>query len=373
MKRCLWFLLAGVFVLSAGAQRSGSVPQGGVLSSGELPDLDAFTAEGVPVKVRDLCAGKYTVLKAGCLTCPEFHRSYPDVEAAYEDYAPKGVQFFYFYKSLRHPELNGYLQAQNMQERLLQLAEAREKLGTQAPWIADTIDDSIRVGLRSGSNSIYLISPQGDILWAAAKMDAAGLRTALDQAVGSVAHPTAVSDLNLPKVEKQKQPANTDSTLGVARPEGMKILSITPTKPEETYYVKLRAEASPELLATGTGRLFLGFYPDPIHEAHWNNLAPPMKYALTPPKGVSATPAEAAAAKGSGDSDTLPRQFWVDVNGASAGDEFQLALHYFGCTPDLCMALTHDYTISLVAEDRGSSTFGFNRGEKGHSPRGDRK
>ena len=43
--------------------------------------------------------------------------------------------------------------------------------------------------------------------------------------------------------------------------------------------VKLRAEADAELLKTGTGRFFLGFYPDPIHGVHWNNLTEPMKYS----------------------------------------------------------------------------------------------
>jgi hypothetical protein len=80
----------------------------------------------------------------------------------------------------------------------------------------------------------------------------------------------------LPTVPRAPQLVNQDSELGVKRPEGLSILSITPAKPEETYYVKLRAEADDALLTTGTGRLFLGFYPDPIHEAHWNNLAPAM-------------------------------------------------------------------------------------------------
>ncbi|VGO23403.1 TlpA family protein disulfide reductase [Pontiella sulfatireligans] len=365
MKFRILLIIIGSIALSTSAQRSGSVPQGGVLSCGPLPDLNAFTAEGNPVKLRELCKGKYTVLKAGCLTCPEFHRSYPGVETAYADYAPKDVQFFYFYKSLRHPELNGYVQAQNMRERLLQLAEARKKLGTKAPWIADTIDDSIRIGLRSGSNSIYLIDPDGKIVWAAPKMDADGLRTALAKAAGPVAKPTKVSDLDLAQVEKQARAINEDSELGVARPDGLSILSIIPAKPEETYYVKLRAEAAPELLKTGTGRLFLGFYPDPIHHAHWNNLAPPMKYSLTLPKGVTATPAEASAKKGPGDSDTQPRQFWVNITANKPVEAIQLKLNYFGCTPDLCLALTHEYTIQLKAENRGSSTYGMNRGKKG--------
>ena len=127
-----------------GSDHHGSVPQGGVLRSGPLPDLNAFTAEGKPLELRNLCKGSYTVLASGCLTCPEFRRGYPEIEAASADYASKGVKFFYFYKSLRHPELDGYLQAQNISERLLQLVEARKKFGTKVimPWNKnDSSDD----------------------------------------------------------------------------------------------------------------------------------------------------------------------------------------------------------------------------------------
>lgn len=358
-------LLSMVLVAgSATAQSYANVPAGGVLSKGPLPDMDAFTADGKPLKVRALCRGKYTVLSAGCLTCPLFHQNYPEIEAAAADYTDQGVQFFYFYKSLRHPELNGYVPAQNLKERLLQLAAARKQLGTHIPWIADTLDDSMRIGLKAGSWSVYLISPEGEIIYAASRIDAPGLRNALTQAVGPIATPTSASSLNLPRVKRAPKLENNDSELGVKRPEGLSILSITPEKPEETYYVKLRAEADDALIRTGTGRLFLGFYPDPILDAHWNNLAPPMKFSLTLADGATATPSSATAKKGSGDSDTLPRQFWVDIQSATPGGSIELKLNYFGCTSTLCMALTHQYTIQLAPLNDGSRTYGMNKGKR---------
>lgn len=346
-----------------------NVPAEGVLSSGLIPDMNAYTAEGAPIKVRELCKGKYTVLAAGCLTCPLFHQNYPEIEAAFADYKDKGVQFFYFYKFLRHPELDGYVQAQNISERLLQLAEARKKLGTKVPWIADTMEDDMRKGLRSGSWSVYLISPEGEVVYASGRIDGQTLRKALSKAVGPVANPTNTSELNLPRVTRPAKLVNENSELGVARPEGLSIVTIIPAKPEETYYVKLRAEADDNVLNTGTGRLFLGFYPDPIHNAHWNNLTAPMKYKLTLPNGVTATPAEASAKKGEGDSDTLPRQFWVDVTSDKPFKEIKLKLDYFGCTSDMCLPLTHEYTIKMENENRGSRTFGMNTGRAVNSKR----
>ena len=342
-----------------------NVPLEGVLTNGAIPNMHAFTPEGEAIDIKDLCKGKYTVLSAGCLTCPLFHQNYPEIEAAYADYKDKGVQFFYFYKSLRHPELEGYVQAQKMSERLLQLKEARQKLGTKVPWIADTMDDNMRIGLRSGSWSVFLISPEGEVIYGSGRIDSQGLRQALSKAVGESASITNSKDLGLPRIGRNEKLKNEDSQLGVKRPDGLKIATIVPTKPEETYYVKLRVEAEPALLETGTGRLFLGFYPDPIHDAHWNNLVTPMKYKLTLPKGVIATPEEASAAKGPGDSDAQPRQFWVDVKSDQAFDEMSLQLDYYACTEDLCLPLTHEYIIEMKEDNSGSRTFNMNTGRSG--------
>ena len=148
--------------------------------------MDAYTAEGEAIKVREMIDGKYTVLSAGCLTCPQFHNGYPHVEAMAADYCPKGVQFFYCYKNLRHPELEGFVQAQNMKERLLQLKKAREKLGIMITWIADTIKDSMQTALKSGPNSLFLISPDGEIVAGSDRIDGNNIREVLAERVGSV-------------------------------------------------------------------------------------------------------------------------------------------------------------------------------------------
>lgn len=351
-------------------QRGGSVPTEGVLNSGRLPDLQAFSDDGKLINLRELSSEGYLVLKSGCLTCPKFHASSREVEAAAMDYAPMGVRFYYFYKSLRHPELGGYVEAQNLDERLLHIKEARVKLGTRVPWIADSMDDSVRIGLRSGANSVYLISPDGEIVYAAGEYDADAFRDALTKAVGEPKQRTSVQDLDLPRLERNRQ-INETTDVRVERPLGMAILEIDPVTPEDTYYVKLRAEGDRELLRSGAGKLFIGFYPDPIHGAKWNNLTSPMKYVLSAPDGSTVTPVEAIANRGKGEMDTEPRQFMIDVSGLEPGATMKLALHYYGCTDEFCKPLTHEYLIRLAAEDRAASTFGFRGGgREGRRSRG---
>lgn len=155
----LLVLLISLTGFNLQAQKRGSVFQG------TLPELNAVLPDGSQVSLNEITKGKYTVLSAGCLTCPDFHRGYREIEAANADYGRKGVQFFFIYKSLRHPELDGYLQPQNLTERLLQLKAAQEKLGTKIPWLADTMENEIRETLGLGANSVYLISPEGEVVY----------------------------------------------------------------------------------------------------------------------------------------------------------------------------------------------------------------
>jgi|GEM_PF-1478032 len=366
---CLAIAIAG---LCLPAISQGQIRPERALVDAPLPALKAFTSEGKAIDLNEHIKGRYTVLKSACLTCPEFLKSYGEIEAAHADYASHCIDFYYVFQSLRHPELGGYVQAQNDKERGLQIVAAKEKLKTTVPWLADTIDDNIRVALRASSQTVYLISPNGHIIYAGNRLDGPALREAIAQEVGYASTYSAPQSLNLPFIGRTPQMVNVDTELQVKRPEGMVILSIKPTHPDKTYYVKLRAEAEPKLLKTGTGRLFLGFYPDPIHKACWNNLTEPMKYELTLPEGVKADPVTAQAKGGPGEKDSQPRQFWVDIESGEAGktpDKAKLALHYFACTPDMCTALTHEYTIHFTAEDRNSRTFGFNRG-KGRPQRG---
>jgi len=94
-----------------GSMRPGQAGPGRLASSGlqmgkPFPLINIFDAQGNPFSTEQL-KGHTTVLVAGCLTCPAFLSTYPGVEAVYRDYASRGVQFFYVYRALAHPENNG--------------------------------------------------------------------------------------------------------------------------------------------------------------------------------------------------------------------------------------------------------------------------
>ena len=77
------------------------------------------------------------------------------------------------------------------------------------------------------------------------------------------------------KIEKATR--ETRAARGVALrldvPWGMRPLRLAPRRGDDgaPFYVKLRAEAEPALLTRGEGKLYLGFFLDPLYHVHWNN------------------------------------------------------------------------------------------------------
>ncbi|MEX0321891.1 MAG: peroxiredoxin family protein [Puniceicoccaceae bacterium] len=337
---------------------------GQVFARGPFPEVQAFDEDGNAVQLPQLFKGKYTVLVTGCLTCPVFRRTYAESEAVAADYREKGVQFFYIYKTLAHPELKGYISPQNLGERLKHIEQAKKELQTSFTWLCDTMDNDVKNALRAGPNSDYLINPEGRIVYSSRWTNAQGLRSALTRAVGRSDSETTVADLNLPNLDRPPRPPREATATRVVRPNGLATLKIVPESPEDTYYVKLRAEAEPQLLKTGKGRLYLGFFPDPVLGVHWNNLVDPMQYKLSVPEGVSASPLEATARKGPGDSDTEPREFWVTFDGGELPQSIELEMNYFGCTDTMCLPFTQRYTVQMQQDMFEGWTYGFSRPER---------
>lgn len=78
-----------------------------------LPEVEVFDIDGRPFSTASI-KGHYSVLTFGCLTCPPSIWNIRGLEAVQRDYGPKGVKFYFIFKSLAHPELvGGYVQPVN--------------------------------------------------------------------------------------------------------------------------------------------------------------------------------------------------------------------------------------------------------------------
>ncbi len=303
------------------------------------------------------------------------------METIERDYTPKGVRFFYVYKALAHPELNGYVQPVTLEERLMHVAEAKRTLGSRVEWLADNMDNDLKRALGDVPNSEFVIDPDGNVVARRNWSDPTQLRADLGELVGTVENPTSVSDLDLPRQEFA-QPTVATGVVPRVRPPGRMMpvqMIATSSKNDLPYYAKLRVEVDPAVIRGGDGNLYVGFHLDPLYEVHWNNLAPQPEFAFTVvPDRVEITPSSATFPEVEVEADADPREFLLEVDAGGVWSEddeaVELTVTYYACdnANTWCIPLTQTYDIRLLADPDGGSTFNRAGGFAGRGGRGGR-
>lgn len=287
-------------------------------------------------------------------------RNVPSLETIYRDYAPRGVQFFYLYKALAHPELNGYVTPFTLQERLLHVQEAKRRLGSQIEWLCDGMSNQAKHALGDAPNAEFVIDPEGKVVNRKAWSDPEALREFLEKTIGPVEKPTRISDL---KMDLQLRPPSGKIPTGIVPrvqlPGRTLPLRIEPLLKDDgiPFYVKLRAEVQPSFFESGDSKLYLGFHLDPLYQVHWNNETPPLEFEVSAPEGVRVAPPKAAGPRVEQPADKDPREFLLDLSAEGREEPLQLAVHYFACDDanTFCVPLTQHYTIQLQRDPDGGS------------------
>jgi hypothetical protein len=288
----------------------------------------------------------------------------------YRDYAPKGVKFYYLYKALAHPTLDGYIAPYTLDERLMHVKEAQRVLGSDITWLCDTMSNDVKHALGDAPNAEFIIDPEGLIAARRVWSSPQALREDLERLVGPVEKPTTVDDLNMKRLYDEK-PAASGVVPRLTLPGRMSAVLIEPQKADVPFYVKLRAEAEPALLRDGEGALYLGFFLDPLYRVHWNNLVTPVEYTIEAPVGVEVSPASGKGADPETEADIDPREFLVQVKreaGADTAEPLKVTVRYFACsdTEGWCIPVTQKYLVRLERDpDGGSRMDGMRRGGGG--------
>jgi len=270
------------------------------------------------------------------------------LETVQRDYAPKGVDFYYIYKPLAHPEYYNYVNPVTIEERLMHVAEAKRRLGSSVSWLADTMDSRYYNSTGRAPNSEMVIGPDGRVLSRRTWSDPAALRADLERFVGPVDDPTTIADLDLPT----QPPLPTAAKGIVPRIEKPSRMFALPTEPVVDdngvpFYAKLRAEADPSLLRTGKGQMYIGFHLDPLYEMHWNNEAGPVRFSITSAAGATVTPSSGVGPDLDQAADADPREFLVEVAMEDVTQPLDLDLFYFVCDDAItfCIPVKHSYKI----------------------------
>ncbi|MEM6280403.1 MAG: hypothetical protein AAF733_13055 [Verrucomicrobiota bacterium] len=259
--------------------------------------------------------------------------------------------------------MDGLVQPVTLEERLQHIAKAKAQLGTTIPWLADSMTNELKNALGDRNNSEIVVTPEGIIAVARDWSDPVALRADLERLVGKADTFTQASEIDSPvaaKVETKKIPTGIVSR--IPRPSGSMPLVVTTTG-EGPFYLKLRAEASKTTLDERKGNVHLSFQLDPIHEVHWNNLAPPLKFSIIAPEGASTVPATVEAAKVTeAESDLDPRDFLVEMDGSAqeSEDPFRIRVDYFACDDAgrWCKPVTQEFDLVLRYDRDAGKVFG---------------
>jgi hypothetical protein len=216
------------------------------------------------------------------------------------------------------------------------------------------MQNELRHALGEAPNSELVLDPDGKILSMRVWSEPADLRRDLEELVGPVGKPTQVSDLNI----KWTPPPDLapKGIVPLLRREGQyRALLVEPhmAGSKFPFYVKLRAEGDQGLLGQGEGKLYLGFFPDPIHHVHWNNEVAPVRYEIAAPDGVTVEPASAEAPKVEAPADADPREFLLDVKLDEARAPVMLDFHYYACSEKWCVPVSQQYTLRWEADPAG--------------------
>ena len=284
------------------------------------------------------------------------------METLYLDYAPKGVKFYYVYKALTHPEYERYVTPFTHDERLMHVAEAKRRLQSQVPWLCDTISNDLRHAVGTAPNAEFVFDPDGKVLVARVWSEPNQLRKDLEELVGPVANPTRVEDLDMERIPPP-EPVATGVLPKLQVPARLRPLVIEPdlSRAEEIpFYAKLRAEAEPEVLEKGSGKLYLGFHLDPLYEVHWNNEVAPVSFDIRTPEGVEVTPSAGKAPEVEVQADSDPREFLLEIKASDRSKPLELTVRYFACdnANTFCIPVTQSYAVHLKPDPYGGRALG---------------
>jgi hypothetical protein len=365
---CLCFLLLACLLTPATAQR----PEQQRMKAKEdifmnesprigdrFPSMTIYVPSGQPFET-DSTRGRYTVWTFGCLTCPPSIWNIAGLEAVQRDYGAKGVQFYFIYKSLAHPELVGhYVQPFTMEERLMQSRQAIKQFGTQIPWVVDAMDNRLKHALGDRPNSQFIVDPDGVIVRKRAWSNPDAVREDLASLVGKALTNTRIEDLSL-ELTESLQPAAPKGVVDLVSRTGMHPIMMQPetSNSGRGFLAKLRAEGDESLMNQGKGRLYLGFHLDPFYGAHWNNLVAPLTIQIDAPEAFVTAERTLTAERLNIPSDTDPREFMLDVQSWPKNTALSISVTYRACVGDECLQLTEKYHLQRVRDENGGGARG---------------
>ena len=250
----------------------------------------------------------------------------------------------------------------------MHIAEFQKLSQSEMPWLADTMDVDLKRALGAAPNGEYVFDKDGKLIRKRFWSDPNTLRKDLEKLIGKVDKITRVEDLKTRfRVEPRKIASGVVKP--VKMPGGMVPIMVEPRPDKKKltpYYVKLRAEASRTLFRPTrdgkprTGKLFLGFYLDPIYKVHWNNKMRPIVIKIEKDGNVVLDRYVMAGPKVDEPADVDPRQFMLAIKTSNSTDfskPLQITVAYAACddAETFCLPVKQKFVVRWKPDRYGGS------------------
>ncbi|MDG2015057.1 MAG: hypothetical protein P8J33_16245 [Pirellulaceae bacterium] len=280
----------------------------------------------------------------------------------YQDYHKKDVNFYYVYKSLAHPEVNGFVAPHTLSERLKHIAEFQKITGSQVPWLCDSMEGALARAFGNAPNGEFVINPQGEVIRQRFWSNPVTLRADLAKLIGPV-NPATTAQQALPAFKMPHREIASGVVPRLKLPADLQPLPCQIQPSEFPAYAKLRAEATPGLFTErGSGKMYLGIYLDPLYQVHWNNRAGNVSVQIEVADGMEISQANLVGPAVEADADLDPRMFLVDLQRKTSLEKtISVALTYTVCddADTFCQTFSQSYEIELRGDRRLGSRPGI--------------
>lgn len=151
-------------------------PLPGPVAGERLPDATLETPDGEAVRLSDY-RGEWVVLETGSLTCPMYARGVDvcaDLRREYPD-----VKFLVLYVREAHPgERTGA--HETLSQKRACARRVREEYGEVRPVLVDDLDGELHDRLGGFPNMLYVVNPEGRVVYRGYWADPDRLRTVLE-------------------------------------------------------------------------------------------------------------------------------------------------------------------------------------------------
>ena len=272
----------------------------------------------------------------------------------HRDYQNKDVNFFYVYKTLAHPEINGYVSPTSLEERLKHIAEFKENTKSQIPWICDSMDNAMKSAFETAPNGEFILDPEGKIIRKRFWSNPRTLRADLEELVGKADTVTSPDEV-LVEFTPPKREVASGVVKRLAIPGRMMPVIVkakqSGEESEHPLYAKLRVEAGGSVIdGKEEGQVYFGLYLDPLYKVHWNNRAGKISIEVETPEGVTMNQASFQGPDVKEDADIDPRQFLAKVNRNEIDGPFHVTVKYVVCddAETFCYKISQQYEVEFT-------------------------